>query len=722
MSLAATFNKALNRDSSNRTANSSGDNPFLQDQTANSIQNGHQVGIDDGMRNLSVNNNNSNTLPTTPQSIAPEQFHTPGNGDSGASSSFINTPSSSQEPLVHHQRQLSRNVSVPTSFLRHRSDSRVSYIDSSVNQTALYSPSHSNASSARNSTIEPKNSTTFSDGANDTASKRRSFNLVPSSDSTKSQQRHQNAKVDRVLDIPKNTPQELIPIVTLFNSQQARVYKEGYFQLTMEKVTSRNTPLSSSNDIRNMYTSATNTISCFGTLSGNELAIWDINQSDFKPIYINVADASFTNYFDITTIKIINPSSTNYYLKFETLEHHKAWFAALILSYFEFNSLHEAYTGALLSAKAVYLTDIKALLAESRYSIGEWCNIKLNYISSKWLKVYIVVVPKQKDKPGHVNIYSSDKTSNKKNLIMTINQGFSTFSVYPLIPEAVDNSSLLRVEGEIIVHNWKYLLSKGVSNNTSAIPPSPIYASNSETNSKSGNRSRSSSLSSIKIGRGKSSLSLNSRDSESVSNVNTTNSSLDANLGAVASINHFVSSLYIIPEPHPSVANFEIMIRFLIPLFDAFELYGRPKRLKSDKTNLNSLLFALPVLPKSKYLDYDEAFRLVNAKISGLPIEREAPGFGNKKLVTTTTTSSKKVQKKKSKSILSVFKKSKDPEPEVTINNAAPVPEAPQEFNSPLPLDKWTNREWLFFLKYELKYKLSLGYDGAGHLIQDFDQ
>ncbi|GMM35255.1 hypothetical protein DASC09_025800 [Saccharomycopsis crataegensis] len=740
MSVAAAFNKTLNRRSRQpqflqKQENSPGrrtvshpsnnlNNHGFLDETVKSPQSPvyDPTELDSPFQNLSVNDNAGEKGYSTPEVDNSQQFDnqtTPSNPIDGHGSSYLTTPvaqiiGSNSNVSSRHS---SRNFTVPTSFLRHSSDARVSYIDSSVTKVAniCASPERVNNSSARNST----SSIDFTEKRN----RRKSFSLI-SADSTPKDPHHEN-KVHRLLEIPKNIPQELVPILTLFNSQQARVYKEGYFQLTTEKVVGSNYNRSVSNPI-------SDTISCYGSLSGNELAIWDINKQDFKPIYVNVTDASFTNYFDSNTIKIINPSSNHYFLKFETLEHHKAWFSALILSYFEYNSLHEAYTGALLSAKAVHMNDIKMILAETRYSVGEWCNMKLNYLSSKWIKVYVVTVPKQKDKSGHVDIYSSDKTSNKKNLILTINKGFSCVSVYPAVAEAINQSSELKVEGEITVHNWKFLLNKGVNNNTSILPPSPMYVSHDESSNgtKSGNRSRSSSFGSLRIGRKRSSLSLASSNSGSM--VGSTNdSSITSNfpngnnLSMPNSQNEFTSSLYLIPETHPGVPGFETMVRMLIPLFDAFELYGRPKRLQSNRSELNSLLFALPTLPKSKYLDYEDTFKMINDKISGRPVQRQSDNlnnFANKKKTTTTTTATS-VKKKKSSSLLSKFKKLREDKDEGSVTPIATPDHVIEvsEFEPGVPVEQWTNREWLFFLKHELKYKISRGYDGAGHLVEDFE-
>lgn len=65
-------------------------------------------------------------------------------------------------------------------------------------------------------------------------------------------------------------------------------------------------------------------------------------------------------------------------------------------------------------------------------------------------------------------------------------------------------------------------------------------------------------------------------------------------------------SIFLMPEQHTSVPGYDTLIRFLIPLMDSFNLYGRPTRLNADKTDIDSLLFGLPVLPKVHYLEVDD--------------------------------------------------------------------------------------------------------------------
>lgn len=100
------------------------------------------------------------------------------------------------------------------------------------------------------------------------------------------------------------------------------------------------------------------------------------------------------------------------------------------------------------------------------------------------------------------------------------------------------------------------------------------------------------------------------------------------------------SSIFMIPEQHPGVQGFETLIRTLIPIYDVYELYGRPKRLNADKNDLNSLLFGMPSLPRAYYLDVIDVFMLTalpdsaswatndwNSRLKELIASKMATGF-----------------------------------------------------------------------------------------------
>ncbi|TVY44379.1 CCR4-NOT transcriptional complex subunit [Lachnellula subtilissima] len=61
--------------------------------------------------------------------------------------------------------------------------------------------------------------------------------------------------------------------------------------------------------------------------------------------------------------------------------------------------------------------------------------------------------------------------------------------------------------------------------------------------------------------------------------------------------------VFVMPEVHPAVSGFEMMLRWLFPVFDTFALYGRPGRLIADTSDPQSLMFAMPKHRRYGYLE-----------------------------------------------------------------------------------------------------------------------
>ncbi|GME77990.1 unnamed protein product [Ambrosiozyma monospora] len=57
------------------------------------------------------------------------------------------------------------------------------------------------------------------------------------------------------------------------------------------------------------------------------------------------------------------------------------------------------------------------------------------------------------------------------------------------------------------------------------------------------------------------------------------------------------------------------MIRLAIPIMNSFSLYGRPERFISSREDRESLLFGLPQLPHTQYLDNEISYQLVSLNI-----------------------------------------------------------------------------------------------------------
>ena len=70
--------------------------------------------------------------------------------------------------------------------------------------------------------------------------------------------------------------------------------------------------------------------------------------------------------------------------------------------------------------------------------------------------------------------------------------------------------------------------------------------------------------------------------------------------------------VFVMPEVHPAVTGFEMMLRWLFPLYDVFALYGRPNRLIADTLDVRSLMFALPQERRYGYLEILDVATLIH--------------------------------------------------------------------------------------------------------------
>lgn len=81
--------------------------------------------------------------------------------------------------------------------------------------------------------------------------------------------------------------------------------------------------------------------------------------------------------------------------------------------------------------------------------------------------------------------------------------------------------------------------------------------------------------------------------------------------------------IFIMPEVHPAVSGFEMLLRFLFPAWDAFALYGRPGKLVASILDPRSLMFAMPKHKKYGYLEILDISNLILDETSSSWNERE---------------------------------------------------------------------------------------------------
>ena len=81
--------------------------------------------------------------------------------------------------------------------------------------------------------------------------------------------------------------------------------------------------------------------------------------------------------------------------------------------------------------------------------------------------------------------------------------------------------------------------------------------------------------------------------------------------------------VFIMPELHAAVSGFEMLLRCLFPVYDIFQLYGRPSRLIADTLDAKGLMFAMPKQRRYGYLDIQDVASLIHTTGSDKWTERE---------------------------------------------------------------------------------------------------
>ncbi|RKF61133.1 putative ph domain protein [Erysiphe neolycopersici] len=359
-----------------------------------------------------------------------------------------------------------------------------------------------------------------------------------------------------ILDADQNTLPELQPIFTLLNDHANKLYQEGYFL----KLDDQNTQGRPNPD--RIWTE------CFAQLVGTVLSLWDAAELDLVgqdgevlPKFINLSDASIKMIESLPTrsqtdaslqnvLSISTAGKNRYLLHFNS--HHSLiqWTAGIRLAMYEHATLQEAYTGALIAGKGKSLNNINAIMDRLRSPTADWARVRFG-AGTPWRRCWCVISPadekevikwqKQwKKSPydrsraptlkGVIKFYHSKKTK-KVQPIATISDAYSAFAIYPQSKPLIDASTLVKVEGSIIIHST---------------PPSTTEG--------------------------------------------------------------FV---FVMPETHPAVTGFEMMLRWLFPVFDTFGLYGRPGRLVAATEDIRSLMFAMPTQRRYGYLEIIDVIGLI---------------------------------------------------------------------------------------------------------------
>lgn len=233
---------------------------------------------------------------------------------------------------------------------------------------------------------------------------------------------------------------------------------------------------------------------------------------------------------------------------------------------YEHASLQEAYTGSIIAGKGRHLNGIKNIMERLRFPVEDWVRVRFG-AGTPWRRCWCVISPPtEKDV---AKAHKAEKSLKKR----------SAYDRAPLI-----------AKGDIKFYENRKITkkTKPIATITDAFSAYAVYPQN--------------------------------KDLIDQSTLMKVEGSITIHTEPPSTTEGFV---FIMPEGHPMVTGFEMMLRFILPTFDVFTLYGRPTRLIADANNVNSLMFAMPSGRRYGYLELIDVAGLIHTEGSGKWNERE---------------------------------------------------------------------------------------------------
>lgn len=376
-----------------------------------------------------------------------------------------------------------------------------------------------------------------------------------------------------IMDINEDTIPELQPIFTFLNNHSNKLYQEGYF-LKLDDQNSQGRP----NPDRTWT-------ECFAQLVGTVLSLWDAAELDAAgehgevlPKFINLTDASIKMIESLPTrsndeqplqniLSISTAGRNRYLLHFNS--HHSLiqWTAGIRLSIFEHSTLQEAYTGALIAGKGKTLNSIGVVMERARFKTEDWVRVRFG-AGVPWRRCWCVITP-----PDEKEYQKQMKELKKR-------------SPY-------DRSPVPLLKGDIKFYDTrkdgkKQKKAKPIASISDAYAAYAIYPQ--------------------------------AKSLIDASTLLKVEGNITIHSEPPSSTEGFV---FIMPESHPAVSGFEMLLRYLFPTWDTFCLYGRPGRLIASVLDQRSLMFGMPKHKKYGYLEILDVTSLILSDGSASWSEKE---------------------------------------------------------------------------------------------------
>ncbi|KAH8733073.1 hypothetical protein GQ44DRAFT_721295 [Phaeosphaeriaceae sp. PMI808] len=369
-----------------------------------------------------------------------------------------------------------------------------------------------------------------------------------------------------VMEVSQDTLPELQRIFTFLNSHSNKLYQEGYF-LKFHDTDTRGRPAPDRRWQEH-----------FVQLVGTILSLWDASALDLAggdtevlPTFINLTDAAIHMIPSMTLqdgkkleniLSVSTAASNKYLFHFDSYHALTQWTAGIRLAMFEHTSLSEAYTGALIAGKGKTLNTIRAILARQLTVYDDWVRVRFG-AGTPWRRCWCIVSPP--DQKEYAKLQKSQRKSNSYERPVTL-------------------------KGDIKFYDTKKIkkTTKPIATVKDAYSCYAIYPQSKPLIDQS---------TLVKI-EGK----------------------ITIHSSPETTTEGFV---FVMPEARPAITGFEIMLQFLFPIFDTFNLYGRPTKLVADVLDSRGLMFGMPSDRRYGYLEIWDVVGLINIDGSANWSERQ---------------------------------------------------------------------------------------------------
>jgi CCR4-NOT transcriptional complex subunit CAF120 len=261
-------------------------------------------------------------------------------------------------------------------------------------------------------------------------------------------------------------------------------------------------------------------------------------------------------------LSISTAGKNRYLFHFSNVNALTQWTAGIRLAMFENSSLQEAYTGSLIAGKGKNLNNIKMIMAPAKFNTEEWTRVRFG-AGTPWRRCWCVIAP-----PDEKAVAAHKKQMKKKS--------------------AYDRSTAV-LKGTIKFYDTRKTKKvTPIATISDAYSAYAIYPQSKPLIDQS---------TLIKV---EGTVTIHSQPPTTTE-----------------------GTIFIMPEVRPAVSGFEMMLRFLFPVYDVFAMYGRPARLAADTLDTRSLMFAMPQNSHWGYLEIFDIATLIHTPGSQGWNERE---------------------------------------------------------------------------------------------------